>query len=357
MRPEGAVVWASLSMSRIREPSLPGSALAVVTEITDKKAVEAERAALLARERLARAEAEKANQAKDEFLATLSHELRTPLNSLRLWAGVLRQQAHDPDILAKAVDTIDRNAALQAQLIDDLLDISRIASGKLRLELRPIDLRSAIESAIETVRVAAEEKGLALARALDPDVGPVAGDATRLQQVLWNLLTNALKFTPTGGRIEILLRRRAGQAELRVRDTGQGIAPALLPRIFDRFRQGDSSTTRPQGGLGLGLAIARQLVELHGGTIKAESAGEGQGTTMTVRIPLTQSAGRRAGGSTRAPRARGPRRRARRRPRALRGRRCRRPRGFGDEPGLGGGGGRHRRVGGRGDARARAGLA
>jgi PAS domain S-box-containing protein len=290
MRPEGAVVWASLSVSRIHEPGLPGSALAVVTEITDKKAVEAERAALLARERLARAEAEKANQAKDEFLATLSHELRTPLNSLRLWAGVLRQQPHDPDILAKAVDTIDRNAALQAQLIDDLLDISRIASGKLRLEMRPLDLRSVIESAIETVRVAVEEKGLSLGRGLDPDVGPVIGDATRLQQVLWNLLTNALKFTPTGGRIEILLRRRAGQAELRVRDTGQGIAPALLPRIFDRFRQGDSSTTRPQGGLGLGLAIARQLVELHGGTIKAESPGEGQGTTMMVTIPLDQSA-------------------------------------------------------------------
>jgi CheY-like chemotaxis protein/anti-sigma regulatory factor (Ser/Thr protein kinase) len=156
--------------------------------------------------------------------------------------------------------------------------------------MRPLDLRSVIESSIETVRVAVEEKGLSLGRALDPDVGPVIGDATRLQQVLWNLLTNALKFTPTGGRIEILLRRRAGQAELRVRDTGQGIAPALLPRIFDRFRQGDSSTTRPQGGLGLGLAIARQLVELHGGTIKAESPGEGQGTSMTVTIPLDQSA-------------------------------------------------------------------
>jgi len=290
VQPSGRVVWANVSISRIRELGQPGSALAVVTEITDRKAVEAERAALLARERLARSEAEKANQAKDQFLATLSHELRTPLNSLRLWAGVLRQQPLDPATLAKAVDTIDRNAALQAQLIDDLLDISRIASGKLRLEMRPLDLRSVIESAVETVRAAADDKGLKIARALDSDVGPIMGDATRLQQVLWNLLTNALKFTPRGGRVEVLLRRRGGHAELRVQDTGQGIAPDLLPRIFDRFRQGDSSTTRVQGGLGLGLAIARQLVELHGGGIKAESPGEGQGTTMTVVLPLAHRA-------------------------------------------------------------------
>ena len=295
-RPGGHIVWASLSIARLRDPGLPGSTLAVVIEITDRKAVEAERAALLARERLARAEAEKANQAKDEFLATLSHELRTPLNSLRLWAGVLRQQPLDADTLAKAVDTIDRNAALQAQLIDDLLDISRIASGKLRLELRPIDLRSVIESAVETVRGAAEDKGLILARALDPDVGRVLGDATRLQQVLWNLLTNSLKFTPPGGRIEIILRRRGAHAEMAVRDTGQGIAPTLLPRIFDRFRQGDSSTTRPQGGLGLGLAIARQLVELHGGTIRAESPGEGAGTTVTVTLPLARAGGEEPAG-------------------------------------------------------------
>ena len=290
VHPSGRVVWANVSISRIRELGQPTSALAVVTEITDRKAVEAERAALLARERVARAEAEKANQAKDQFLATLSHELRTPLNALRLWAGVLRQQPLDSATLAKAVDTIDRNAALQAQLIDDLLDISRIASGKLRLEMRPLDLRSAIESSVETVRAAAEDKGLTIDRTLDSDVGPIMGDATRLQQVLWNLLTNAVKFTPTGGRIEVLLRRRGGHAELRVRDTGQGIAPVLLPRIFDRFRQGDSSTTRVQGGLGLGLAIARQLVELHGGAIKAESPGEGQGTTMTVTLPLAHRA-------------------------------------------------------------------
>jgi PAS domain S-box-containing protein len=300
VHPGGRVVWANVSISRIRELGQPASALAVVTEITDRKAVEAERAALLARERLARAEAEKANQAKDQFLATLSHELRTPLNALRLWAGVLRQQPLDPATLAKAVDTIDRNAALQAQLIDDLLDISRIASGKLRLEMRPLDLGSVIGSAVETVRVAAEDKGLTIARTLDPDVGPIVGDTTRLQQVLWNLLTNAVKFTPSGGRIEVLLGRRGGDAELRVRDTGQGIAPDLLPRIFDRFRQGDSSTTRVQGGLGLGLAIARQLVELHGGAIKAESAGEGQGTTMTVILPLARgSDGEPAGPSAR----------------------------------------------------------
>ncbi|HEU5189080.1 MAG TPA: ATP-binding protein [Methylomirabilota bacterium] len=300
VQPGGRVVWANVSISRIRELGQPGSALAVVTEITDRKAVEAERAALLARERLARAEAEKANLAKDQFLATLSHELRTPLNALRLWAGVLRQQPLDAATLAKAVDTIDRNAALQAQLIDDLLDISRIASGKLRLEMRPLDLRSVIESAVETVRAAAEDKGLTIARALDPDAGLIMGDATRLQQVLWNLLTNAVKFTPRGGRVEVLLGRRVGHAELCVRDTGQGIAPDLLPRIFDRFRQGDSSTTRVQGGLGLGLAIARQLVELHGGGIKAESPGEGQGATMTVILPLAhRSDGQPAGPSAR----------------------------------------------------------
>jgi PAS domain S-box-containing protein len=287
LRPDGTAVWASVSMSSIREVGLPTVAILVALDVTDRRRAEAERSELLEREQRARADAERANRAKDEFLATLSHELRTPLNALRLWAGVLRQRPLDQDTLARGIDTIDRNAALQAQLIDDLLDISRIASGKLRLEMGPIEPQAVIESAVETVRAAAEGKHLTLARALDRDVGPVLGDATRLQQVMWNLLSNALKFTPVGGRIDVRLRRRGAGAEVTVQDTGQGIAPELLPHIFDRFRQGDSSPTRPQGGLGLGLAIARQLVELHGGSIRAESPGEGRGTTFTVTLPLT----------------------------------------------------------------------
>jgi len=287
LRPDGTTVWASVSVSSISANGQPAFAIVVALDITDRKRAEAERSELLERERRARADAERANRAKDEFLATLSHELRTPLNALRLWAGVLRQRPLDQDTLARGIDTIDRNAALQAQLIDDLLDISRIASGKLRLELGPIELQAVIESAVETVRATAEGKHLTLARALDPDVGPVLGDATRLQQVMWNLLSNALKFTPVGGRIEVRLRRRGADAEVTIQDTGQGIAPALLPHIFDRFRQGDSSSTRPQGGLGLGLAIARQLMELHHGTIRAESSGEGRGSTFVLTLPLT----------------------------------------------------------------------
>ena len=277
-------------MSSIREPGQPAFAILVALDVTDRKRAEAERSELLESEQRARADAERANRAKDEFLATLSHELRTPLNALRLWSGVLRQRPLDPDTLARGIDTIDRNAALQAQLIDDLLDISRIASGKLRLEMGPIELQAVIESAVETVRATAEAKHLTLLRSLDPEVGPVLGDATRLQQVMWNLLSNALKFTPVGGRIDVRLRRRGEDAEIAVQDSGRGIAPALLPHIFDRFRQGDSSSTRPQGGLGLGLAIARQLVELHHGTIGAESPGEGAGTTFTVTLPLTATA-------------------------------------------------------------------
>ena len=287
LRSDGSTVWASMSVSSIQQPGQPAFAILVALDVTARKHAEAERSELLEREQRARADAERANRAKDEFLATLSHELRTPLNALRLWSGVLRQRPLDQDTLARGIDTIDRNAALQAQLIDDLLDISRIASGKLRLEMGPIDLQAVIESAVETVRATAEAKHLTLARALDPDVGPVLGDATRLQQVMWNLLSNALKFTPVGGRIEVRLRRRGDEAEVTVQDTGQGIAPELLPHIFDRFRQGDSSVTRPQGGLGLGLAIARQLVQLHRGTILAESPGEGRGTTFTVLFPLT----------------------------------------------------------------------
>ena len=258
-------------------------------DITGQKLAELERTELLARERAARREAEAASQAKDEFLAALSHELRTPLHALRLWAGVLRSGLGDPQALTRAADTIDRNAILQARLVDDLLDVSRIVSGKLQLVLERVDLRAIVEAAAETARAAALNKGVALIQDLDPGAAAVQGDATRLQQVVWNLLANAVRFTPAGGRVEIRLRRTDGAAVLTVIDSGRGIAAELLPHVFDRFRQGESGTTRSHGGLGLGLSIARQLVELHGGTIEAASPGEGGGATFTVRLPVVDA--------------------------------------------------------------------
>jgi PAS domain S-box-containing protein len=258
-------------------------------DITGQKLAELERTELLARERAARREAEAASQAKDEFLAALSHELRTPLHALRLWAGVLRGGLGDPQALARAADTIDRNAVLQARLVDDLLDVSRIVSGKLQLVIERVELRPIVEGAAESARAAAQNKGIALVQDLDPEAGAVRGDATRLQQVVWNLLANAVRFTPAGGWVEIRLRRADGMAVLTVTDSGRGIAAELLPHVFDRFRQGERGTTRSHGGLGLGLSIARQLVELHGGTIEAASPGEGGGATFTVRLPIAEA--------------------------------------------------------------------
>jgi len=296
-RPDGSVRWVDVSLSRVRAAREPGSVVIVVLDATGRHAAERaaeevvragdlERGELLARERKARQEAEAASQAKDEFLAMVSHELRTPLNTLRLWAGVLRNGPRDAQTIARAVDTIDRNAILQARLIEDLLDVSRIVSGRFRLVIDRVDLAGIIEPAIETVRAAAENKAITLAPALDPAAGPVLGDATRLQQVVWNLLSNAVRFTPAGGRVTVRLRRVGLGVELTVTDTGRGMAPGLLPRVFDRFRQGESGTMRSHGGLGLGLSIARQIVELHGGTIRAASAGDGHGATFTVTLPL-----------------------------------------------------------------------
>src|SRR6185295_9785671 len=250
------------------------------------RAGDLERGELLARERKARREAETASQARDEVLAMVSHELRTPLNTLRLWAAVLRNGPRDAQTIARAVDTIDRSAILQARLIEDLLDASRIVSGRLRLAIERMDLVRVITEAIETVRPAAENRAITLTTALDTAVGPVLGDGTRLQQVVWNLLSNAVRFTPAGGRVAVGLRRVGPEAELTVSDSGRGMAPGLLPRVFDRFRQGESGTMRSHGGLGLGLSIARQIVELHGGTIRAASPGEGHGATFTVTLPL-----------------------------------------------------------------------
>lgn len=230
--------------------------------------------------------AQEANRLKDEFLATVSHELRTPLTAILGWASMLRTNSLEQASVQQALETIERNAKNQKQIIEDLLDVSRIITGKLRLEISPVKLAPLIEAAVEAVRPAVEAKGVRLQRVLDTGVGHVSGDPARLQQVVWNLLSNAIKFTPRGGRIQIRLERINAHAEIAVSDTGQGINHKFLPFVFDRFRQADSTTTRKHGGLGLGLAIVRHLVELHGGTVRAESAGEGQGSTFTVALPL-----------------------------------------------------------------------
>ncbi|WP_437610875.1 ATP-binding protein [Sorangium sp. So ce834] len=231
-------------------------------------------------------ESQQVNRAKDEFLATLSHELRTPLTAILGWARMLRQGSLKPDTHVRALEAIERNGTLQAQLVEDLLDASRIITGKLRLDVMLVDLPPIINAAIDAVRHGADAKGIELAVQLDAGAGPISGDQTRLQQVVWNLLSNAIKFTPRGGKVSIQLGRVEGLARVQVSDTGQGIVPEFLPYVFDRFRQADSTSTRPHSGLGLGLAIARHLVELHGGTVKAESGGEGKGATFTVDIPL-----------------------------------------------------------------------
>jgi signal transduction histidine kinase/ActR/RegA family two-component response regulator len=235
----------------------------------------------------ARDAADAGNRAKDEFLAVVSHELRTPLSPILTWTRLLIGGALDPAATARALESIDRSARAQAQLIDDLLDVSRIVAGKVRLDLQQVELAPILEAAIDSTRPTAETKGIRLQTFVDPRAGFVAGDAGRLQQVFWNLLTNAIKFTPKGGRVQVQLRRVSSHVEVSVSDTGQGIDATFLPQIFERFRQADSSTRRAHGGLGLGLAIVRQLVELHGGTVRAESAGEGQGATFTVELPIS----------------------------------------------------------------------
>ncbi|MEG4068066.1 ATP-binding protein [Microcoleus sp. Pol11C2] len=241
---------------------------------------------LLMREQIIRADAEAANRAKDEFLSILSHELRTPLNAILGWSTMLRQKNLSEDKVARALETIERNAKSQAQLIEDILDVSRIITGKLRLRVRPVNLVPVVESAIESVHLAAEAKSIRLQSVLDSEAGPLLGDADRLQQVVWNLLSNALKFTPKDGRVQISLQRVNSHVEITVSDTGAGISSDFLPFVFDRFSQHDSTTTRSYGGLGLGLAIVRQLVELHGGTVTVVSPGVGQGTTFTVKLPV-----------------------------------------------------------------------
>jgi len=284
--PEGNRIFLSAKAPYRDEQGNIIGLIGVSTDITDRKQAEAEREQLLAREQSAREAAERANRIKDEFLAVLSHELRSPLNPILGWSKLLQNGNLSEAKTQQALATIERNAKLQAELIEDLLDVSRILRGKLSLNVSPIDLASTIQAAIETVRLAAEAKSIVVETELEPAVGLVAGDATRLQQIVWNLLSNAVKFTPSGGQVTVQLGQVNNHAQLTVRDTGKGISPDFLPYVFDYFRQADSATTRKFGGLGLGLAIVQHLVELHGGTVGVASPGEGQGATFTVQLPL-----------------------------------------------------------------------
>lgn len=256
------------------------------TDVTEQRQLAEERKALLETERSARSEAERVGRMKDEFLATLSHELRTPLNAMLGWSQILRRGKVDAARMAQGLDTIERNIRVQGQLIDDLLDMSRIISGKLRLNVQRVELSSVIAAALETVRLSAEAKNIRLQEVIDPLAGIVSGDPARLQQIVWNLLANAIKFTQKGGRVQVVLERVNSHVEISVIDTGQGIKAEFLPYVFERFQQADGSSTRNHGGLGLGLAIVKHLSELHGGSVRVKSAGEGKGATFIVSLPL-----------------------------------------------------------------------
>lgn len=262
------------------------SVLSLVLDVTARELAAQERAGALLREREAREEAEKADRLKDEFLATLSHELRTPLTSVLGWATLIRSGDIDEANYAVALETIERNARLQARLIDDLLDVSRIITGNLHLELRPIDLWPVVEAARDAVRPTAEAKDIQMRTSLAPSRCSIKGDSNRLRQVVWNLLLNAIKFTPRGGSVSTDLHCNEASVILTVSDTGEGIDADFLPHVFDRFRQAEGSISRRQGGLGLGLAVVRHLVELHGGSVSASSEGKGKGATFTVELPL-----------------------------------------------------------------------
>jgi PAS domain S-box-containing protein len=286
VRKDGTLIAISLTVSPIRD--LSGTIIGaskIARDITERRRAEEERALLLSREQAARNEAERASRLKDEFLATLSHELRTPLTSIIGWVRMLQQGALDGASRERAVDVIDRNAGALARLVEDILDISSITMGRFRLESVPVDLAVVVQAAVDAVRHPAAAKNIHVGLTIEPGVRPVAGDAGRLQQVVWNLLSNAVKFTPHGGRVEVTLAQSGSYAEITVRDNGEGITPEFVALVFDRFTQHDASTTRQHGGLGMGLAIVRHLVELHGGTVRAESPGRGHGATFIVRIP------------------------------------------------------------------------
>jgi PAS domain S-box-containing protein len=288
-RRNGSAFPVSYTSSPIVTDSQVVGAVLAFCDISDRREEEKRRVTLLAREQGARQDAESANRMKDEFLATLSHELRTPLNAIMGWAHLLRTGGLDEATAARALETIDRNAKAQNQLINDILDVSRIITGKLHLSVQPLDPAAVVEAALDTVRPGAAAKDVRIEPSLEPGAGTVSGDPDRLQQVVWNLLSNAIKFTPKGGTVQVRLRRLDRQAVIEVADSGAGISPEFLPHVFERFRQGDASTTRSHVGLGLGLAIVRHLVELHGGTVEARSDGEGKGSTFSVHLPLAST--------------------------------------------------------------------
>lgn len=290
LKTDGKVRWIHVSCAPIRGSggNLLGQ-VCTIEDITDRKIAEEVRAQMF-REQTARQEAENANRMKDEFLAVLSHELRTPLTSMLGWSRILRTKKLTEEEMARAVDAIERNAIAQTQLIEDILDVSRIIRGQLSLNLAVVNLESVIDAALEAVRPQAEIKSIQIEKVFDASVFKISGDPVRLQQVVLNLLTNAIKFTPKGGRVDVSLTSQQDSfVQITVRDTGIGIDPEFLPKVFERFRQADSTTTRSHNGLGLGLAIVRHLVELHKGSIKAESPGKGQGATFTVLLPLMKS--------------------------------------------------------------------
>jgi signal transduction histidine kinase/CheY-like chemotaxis protein len=263
----------------------------VLEDVSDRLASDAALRRQIDVQQMARVAAEKALRAKDEFLSTVSHEIRNPLNAVLGWTRILIDRKEvEPEVLARALRVIDRNAAAQVRMIDDLLDVARIASGKLRLEMQTVDLLAVVSAAVDVVAPSATAKQIEVRTRLDPKTPRVLGDPQRLQQIIWNLLSNAVKFTDPGGVVEVSVARVSKVTRLAVRDTGSGISPDFLPFVFERFRQSDASSARRHGGLGLGLALVRELVELHGGTVRAESAGEGQGATFTIDLPTARSA-------------------------------------------------------------------
>jgi PAS domain S-box-containing protein len=285
---DGRRVDVSITVSPVKDAAgrIVGASK-VARDVSERRRLEEQRTRLLAREQDARRQAEALNTAKDELLATVSHELRTPLNSILGWARMIQSGNLDDAGQEHAVNAILRNAALQTRLIEDLLDMSRIATGRMRLDFERMDLNAAIESALDTVRPAARAKNLTLAATLDPSLRMIEGAPDRLQQVVWNLVMNAVKFTPSGGRVDVSSQRRGANATIVVTDTGQGIPSDLLPHVFELFLQGDSSSQRRASGLGLGLALVRRVVELHGGQVVAESPGPGLGATFTVTLPVS----------------------------------------------------------------------
>jgi len=287
VRKDGTRVHISLTVSPILDSTgkIVGAAK-IAHDITKLRALLADRELLLESERSARAQAERMSRLKDEFLATLSHELRTPLNAIQGWTELIQHEGTKPENLARGLEAISRNVRIQAKIVNDLLDMSRVVSGQVMLEVHPTSLQQVLGHAIDAVRPSADNKSIRIQTLIDAKIGPVRGDPTRLQQVIWNLLSNAVKFTPKGGRIKVILERVDSHVEVTIEDTGIGIEPDFLPYVFDRFRQGDSGISRRHGGLGLGLSIVKSLVELHGGSVRAKSPGKDQGSTFSVALPL-----------------------------------------------------------------------